>query len=185
MPVPVAATRAGSAGGSVDHMPGMGHGLQTDNPTIAAAFRTALDHQFLIILVILVAVLAVAWNVVRTIHYRRAVAAGTLDATVPDALALPRAGGPPAPPDHLRHPVGVRRAAPGAERRCRSACPARSSRPSASSSPGWVQHLVNVGTTIWSDHPVTAAAATVWIQVGIGVFLLVAPRGYWSRAAGG
>jgi cytochrome oxidase Cu insertion factor (SCO1/SenC/PrrC family) len=56
--------------------------------------------------------------------------------------------------------------------------------PAASSSPGWVQHLTNAGTTIWSNHPVTAASATVWIQVGIGIFLLVAPRGYWSRAAG-
>ena len=57
--------------------------------------------------------------------------------------------------------------------------------PAATSSPGWVQHLVNVGTTVWSDHPVTAATAVVWIQVGIGALLLVAPRGYWSRAAGG
>ena len=38
--------------------------------------------------------------------------------------------------------------------------------------------------SIWSDHPISAAAATVWIQVGVGVFLLVAPRGYWSRTAG-
>ena len=56
--------------------------------------------------------------------------------------------------------------------------------PSASSSPGWVQHLVNSGVTIWNDHPVSAAASAVWIQVGIGLFLLVAPRGRWSRTAG-
>ena len=56
--------------------------------------------------------------------------------------------------------------------------------PSASSSPAWVQHLVNSGVTIWSDHPVQAAAATVWIQVGLGVWLLVAPRGRWSRLGG-
>ena len=73
-------------------MPGMGHGLQTDNPTIAAAFRAALDHQ-LLVLVILGVLLAVAWNVARTVHYRRAVAAGTLDATVPDPWAYPE---PPA-----------------------------------------------------------------------------------------
>ena len=48
-------------------MPGMGHGLQTDNPTIAAAFRSALDHQ-LLILVVLGVVLALAWNVARTVH---------------------------------------------------------------------------------------------------------------------
>ena len=34
--------------------------------------------------------------------------------------------------------------------------------------PAWVQHLVNSGVTIWSDHPIQAAAATVWIQLGLG-----------------
>jgi cytochrome oxidase Cu insertion factor (SCO1/SenC/PrrC family) len=43
---------------------------------------------------------------------------------------------------------------------------------------------VNDGATIWSYHPVQAAAATVWIQVGIGVWLLVARRGVWSRLGG-
>ena len=47
-----------------------------------------------------------------------------------------------------------------------------------------MQHLVNSGVTIWSNHPVEAAAATVWIQLGLGVWLLVAPRGRWSRLAG-
>ena len=56
--------------------------------------------------------------------------------------------------------------------------------PAAVGSPGWVQHLVNAGITIWSDHPVTAAAATVWIQLAIGLWLLVAPRGRWSRLGG-
>ena len=49
-------------------------------------------------------------------------------------------------------------------------------RPSASSSPGWVQHLVNFGVTAWDYHPVQAAAASVWIQVGIGIWMLVAVR---------
>ena len=56
--------------------------------------------------------------------------------------------------------------------------------PAASSSPGWVQHLVGHGITIWTNHPIAAAASAVWIQVGIGVFLLVAPRGRWSQGAG-
>ena len=50
--------------------------------------------------------------------------------------------------------------------------------PSASGSPGWVQHLVNTGVTIWSNHPIQAASATVWIQVGIGF-------GCWSHHAAG
>src|SRR5580698_6178815 len=56
--------------------------------------------------------------------------------------------------------------------------------PAASASPGWVQHVVNWGGTIWSYHPIQAAAASVWIQVGIGGWLLVAARGRWSRLAG-
>jgi cytochrome oxidase Cu insertion factor (SCO1/SenC/PrrC family) len=56
--------------------------------------------------------------------------------------------------------------------------------PTAAASPSWVQHLVNAGDTIWTYHPITAASAAVWVQVGIGFWLLVAPRGNWSRLAG-
>ena len=56
--------------------------------------------------------------------------------------------------------------------------------PLAAASPAWVQHLDNALVTVWSYHPVTAAAAAVWIQVGIGVWLLAAPRGNWSRLGG-
>jgi cytochrome oxidase Cu insertion factor (SCO1/SenC/PrrC family) len=56
--------------------------------------------------------------------------------------------------------------------------------PIAASSPGWVQHLVNWGGTAWSYHPIQAGAASVWIQVGIGTWLIVAVRGPWSRLAG-
>jgi cytochrome oxidase Cu insertion factor (SCO1/SenC/PrrC family) len=47
-----------------------------------------------------------------------------------------------------------------------------------------VQSLVHIAVRTWSDHPVTAAASAVWIQVGIGLLLLVAPRGRWSEFAG-
>jgi cytochrome oxidase Cu insertion factor (SCO1/SenC/PrrC family) len=56
--------------------------------------------------------------------------------------------------------------------------------PTAAASPTWVQHLVNWGGTIWSYHPITSGAASVWIQVGIGLWLLVAKDGPWSRLAG-
>src|SRR5581483_4290292 len=52
------------------------------------------------------------------------------------------------------------------------------------SSPGWVRGVVNWGGTVWSYHPVQAGAAAVWIQVGIGLWLLVAAGGPWSRLAG-
>ena len=56
--------------------------------------------------------------------------------------------------------------------------------PAAASSPAWVQHLVNWGGTAWSYHPIQAGAAAVWIQAGIGLWLIVAARGPWSRLAG-
>ena len=49
--------------------------------------------------------------------------------------------------------------------------------PAAAGSPLWVQHLINWAGTAWSYHPIQAGAAAVWIQVGIGLWLLAAPRG--------
>ncbi len=56
--------------------------------------------------------------------------------------------------------------------------------PVAASSPHWVQQVVNWAAAIWTYHPVPAATAAVWIQVGIGTWLLVAERGTWSRLGG-
>jgi cytochrome oxidase Cu insertion factor (SCO1/SenC/PrrC family) len=56
--------------------------------------------------------------------------------------------------------------------------------PTAATSPRWVQVVVNWAGTAWSYHPMQAGAAAVWIQVGIGLWLLVAARGPLSRLAG-
>ncbi|HYK67696.1 MAG TPA: hypothetical protein VEV45_07090, partial [Streptosporangiaceae bacterium] len=56
--------------------------------------------------------------------------------------------------------------------------------PAATGSPGWVQHVVSFGTQIWSGDPVEAAAGAVWIQLGIGIWLLTTPFGAWSRLGG-
>ena len=47
-----------------------------------------------------------------------------------------------------------------------------------------MQHVVNWAGTTWSYHPIQAGASAVWIQLGIGVWLIAAPRGFWSRLAG-
>ena len=62
--------------------------------------------------------------------------------------------------------------------------PSQGIEPTAASSPAWVQHIVNWGVTSWSYHPVPASAAAVWIQVGLGIWLLAAPSGAISRLAG-
>jgi cytochrome oxidase Cu insertion factor (SCO1/SenC/PrrC family) len=160
----------------------MGHGLQSNDPTISAAFHTALMHQFLIIALLTIA-LMLAWNTIRTINFRRAAAAGNSEASTPVGTPYPE----PMARRVLRITFGTLWVFDGILQLQGSmplGLPGSVLTPAASSSPGWVQHIVNVGTTIWSNHPVSAAAAVVWIQIGIGAFLLVAPRGYWSRAAG-
>ena len=56
--------------------------------------------------------------------------------------------------------------------------------PTAASSPRWVQHVVDWGAVTWSYHPIQAGAAAVWIQVGIGIWLMAASEGAGSRLAG-
>ena len=56
--------------------------------------------------------------------------------------------------------------------------------PSADGAPGWVRGLVDFAAQGWTYHPVNAASAAVWIQIGIGIWLVTAARGPWSRLGG-
>jgi hypothetical protein len=56
--------------------------------------------------------------------------------------------------------------------------------PSAAGSPGWVAHVVNFGAQIWSGSPANVAAGAVWIQLGIGIWLVSVSSPRWSRIAG-
>lgn len=57
-------------------------------------------------------------------------------------------------------------------------------RPAAASSPPWVRSIVAWPSHLWLLHPVLAAAATVWLQLGLGALLLSASSGKLSRAGG-
>jgi cytochrome oxidase Cu insertion factor (SCO1/SenC/PrrC family) len=161
---------------------GMGRSLQSGNSVIVSAFHTALFHQFLFLLAV-GAVLAIGFNVLRTIQYRRLEAVGRT--TFPTAQMYPYPE--PAARRILRIGFGLIWVLDGLLQLQASMpldLPSGVIQPAANSSPPWVQHLVNSGVTIWSNHPVQAAAATVWIQVGLGIWILVAPRGRWSRLGG-
>jgi hypothetical protein len=56
--------------------------------------------------------------------------------------------------------------------------------PAAASSPGWVRTLAAWAASAWTHHPVQASTAAVWIQFGIGIWLLTTPGGAWSRLGG-
>ena len=162
-------------------MPGMTRSLGGNNPTMISAFHTALIHQLLVIgLFVVVAV--VAWNVLRTLQLRRVMSEGapTVEPTAPpEPEAVARRV--------LRISFGLLWVLDGllqAQSGMVLGMPTTVLRPAGTGSPGWVQHLVHVAVATWSNHPIDAAASAVWIQLGVGIFILFAPQGRWSRASG-
>ena len=154
-------------------MPGMNSGVNIGDPTVVAAFKTALLHQGLIALLIF-ALAGLIWL--------------SLRALLPVAARPP--DGIPAEPGWrqvLRIGFGLLWLFDGilqAQPKMAVGLPSQVIQPAAASSPHWVQDVVNWAGTTWSYHPMQAGAAAVWIQAGIGLWLLAAPRGLLSRLAG-
>ena len=150
-------------------MPGMNSGPSPASSILVAAFRSALLQQALIVALIFVFVLA-TWAIMRTaIGQRRADA----------AWREPRAR------QVLRIGFGALWVFDGllqAQPQMAGGMPALFQATDAGS-PGWVVDLVNWGANIWSYHPIAAAASTVWIQIGIGLWLIFAVRGWSLRLA--
>ena len=166
-----------------DPVPGMNSGLSPGDPTLVAAFRSALLHQGVIALIMIV-FLGLVWATART--WRSAGPPGRRQPGRRPART-PRPGrrrpGAVAAPDRVRDAVDLRRSPAGAAED--GGRPGHAGhRADRGRSPAWVQHLVNWGGTVWSYHPVQAGAASVWIQIGIGAWLIAAARGAWSRLAG-
>ncbi len=55
--------------------------------------------------------------------------------------------------------------------------------PAAQGSPAWLSTLAQPLMRSWSRHPVTADAASVWVQIGLGLLILLAVRGAVARLA--
>jgi cytochrome oxidase Cu insertion factor (SCO1/SenC/PrrC family) len=162
-------------------MPGMNSGLNISDPTVVAAFKTVLMHQGLIALLIFAA-LGLAWVTARA----------WLTTAAQNGTGTAAAGTPgPAPAEPAARELlqigfgllwifdGILQAQP----KMAVGLPSQVIEPIAATSPRWVQHLINWAGTNWSYHPLQAGASAVWIQVGIGIWILAA-RGPWSRLAG-
>jgi cytochrome oxidase Cu insertion factor (SCO1/SenC/PrrC family) len=159
-------------------VPGMNGGLTTSNATLQAAFKTALLNQGEIALLIFVT-LAIAWVACREL----------LPIRVKARMAARQAARPAEPAGRklLRIGFGAVWVLDGilqAQPAMPAGLPSDVIAPSAVGSPGWLLHLVNWAGTGWSFHPIQAAASVVWIQIGVGVWLLAAARGPWSRLSG-
>jgi cytochrome oxidase Cu insertion factor (SCO1/SenC/PrrC family) len=156
-------------------VPGMTSGVDTNDPVLEAAFRSALLHQGAIVLAIVLA-LVLAHGL-----FRRGGTSGSgpgTDAQSPEPEASARR--------FLRVSFGLLWIIDGilqAQPEMAAGLPSQVAAPGAAASPGWVQAVVNAGGSIWSYHPVQAAAAAAWIQLGLGLWLLAAPRGWSSRLA--
>jgi cytochrome oxidase Cu insertion factor (SCO1/SenC/PrrC family) len=150
-------------------MPGMNSGPGPASSILVAAFRSALLHQALIVALIFFFVLA-TWAVMRT-----AIGGQRADAEwrEPRARQLLRIGF-----GALWVFDGLLQAQP----QMAGGMPALLQAADAGS-PGWVVDLVNWGANIWSYHPIAAAASTVWIQIGIGLWMIFAVRGWSLRLA--
>jgi len=165
-------------------VPGMNSGLNPADPTIVAAFRSALVHQWAIIALIFV-LLLVAWGVARAWAGGSGGRGGSGAAAA--GTASPAWWHEPRGRRLLRIGFGILWVFDGilqAQPQMAGGLPQEVIKPAAATSPGWVQHLVNAGGTIWTYHPIQAGASAVWIQVGIGMWLIFAPRGWSSRLAG-
>ena len=179
-------------------MPGMNSGLSDTNPILVAAFRSALVHQGLIVLALFL-VLGLAWAGMREwmpsarLPGEPTWSAAALGWAITGQAGTGQAGtgqttgGEPSARRLLRIGFGLLWILDGilqAQPAMAAGLPSHVIEPSAASSPAWVQHVVNWAGTTWSFHPIQAGAAAVWIQVGIGIWLLVAPAGWASRLGG-
>ena len=161
-------------------MSGMNSGINVNDPTVVAAFKSALLHQGIIALLIF-ALLGFAWITVRAWLPVAQAARGTAHGTPAAAVSEPSWR------RLLRIGFGLIWVFDGilqAQPKMAIGLPSQVIEPTAASSPHWVQQVVNWAGTNWSYHPMQAGASAVWIQVGIGIWLLAAPRGPLSRLAG-
>ena len=177
-------------------MPGMNSGLSRPTQRWSPAFRSALLHQGAIAIIVL-AFLWLLWATART--WRMSTPAAKQEDSTSSGRASTGSGtrarwawlggGAWEAPGRrlLRVGFGLIWILDGilqAQPKMAGGLAAQVIEPTAASSPAWVQHVVNWGGTAWSYHPIQAGAASVWIQVGLGIWLLVAAHGPWSRLAG-
>ena len=172
-------------------MSGMGSGIGLKNPVITSHFHHSLSVQekaLLGALMLFAAVLLVLWLGDRLLRDGRHGRGGSLKNRSPQSRGHGRENRPEARARRfLRIGFGLLWILDGILQ-MQSGMPMRLTGQvigeAGEGSPAWLQDVMRWGATIWNNHPVTAATAAVWIQIGIGLWLLLVARGRWSRLGG-
>lgn len=146
-------------------------GVFGSSPISAAAFHSSLGHGSLIVLAVLVllpaaAIIARRWQGARQGAPEPPEAAGRRLVRVAFGILWLVDGLLQMQP---AMPLGL---------------PSQVVAPASAGSPAWLLHATSWFSTVWLEHPIASASAAVWVQLGIGAWLLVAPQGRWSRAGG-
>jgi hypothetical protein len=159
-------------------MPGMIGGRGAAGLAIVAEFKSAVlaEGTFLFLVFVL---LAVSWTACREVLLARARA----------WLAAQRGRWPGEPPWRrvLRIGFGVLWIIDGllqAQPLMPVGLPSQVIQPASAGSQAWVVRLVDWGTQSWFGHPAQAAVSVIWIQTGIGIWLVWGSSPRWSRLAG-
>lgn len=151
-------------------MTGMGDGsLSARNSQVTAHFLSMLQWQFVIVLLVAVGAL-----VISTLWFRRHPLALDREREATSRRVLRVGFGILWIVDGLLQvqpsmPIGL---------------PSQVVQPTIAAAPGVVTHVVTLGIDAWLRHPTVGATATVWIQIGLGAWLLLAREGWLSRSAG-
>ncbi len=168
-------------------MPGMSRGVPPGNALIVSAFHSALIRQSVIVAGIFV-LLATIWAVL-VIGLRRPSAARVSTGAVVGAASTSHDRGDTEPAARRFLRIGfallwIFDALLGLQTSVPLYVPSRVFEPSAASAPLWVRQVASFAVVVWSYHPIVVSCASMWIGLGIGTWLLLAPRGVWSRCAG-
>jgi hypothetical protein len=163
-------------------MPGMTGPSGAVSAALATAFKSALLSEGTIVFLIFV-LLAITWVTCRELLLARA------RTRLFVRLAASRASRFPEPAGRrvLRIGFGILWIFDGllqAQPAMPGGMPSRVLATAVAGSPGWLVRTVGWAAAGWSAHPVEAAAGAVWVQLGVGVWLLSAASPRWSRAAG-
>ncbi|MDH2903214.1 MAG: SCO family protein [Actinomycetota bacterium] len=153
-------------------MPGMGGGgYSVNNPLVANAFT----HSVLVTCMLWI--IAIAFGVMVTAIVTRGVLRFNLS---PAGLSEPRSR------SYLRLSFGALWLVDGILQ-FQASMPLGLAnnvvQPAMSGTPGWLHSLMLHGISVWNAHPIALADATAWIQVGIGILLLVSNGGVGRVAA--